>query len=133
MEPLNVNGGLIQPAPGYLEAARELTAKAGTVLIFDEVITGYRLALGGAQERFGVTPDLTILGKALAAGFPVSAVCGSARRARGGGVGARRPRRDVQPEPGLRGGGRCRNQRTSSASARPCTRSSRRRRRRSRR
>jgi glutamate-1-semialdehyde 2,1-aminomutase len=77
MEPLNVNGGLIQPAPGYLEAARELTAKAGAVLIFDEVITGYRLALGGAQERFGVTPDLTILGKALAAGFPVSAVCGS--------------------------------------------------------
>jgi glutamate-1-semialdehyde 2,1-aminomutase len=78
MEPLNVNGGGIRPQPGYLERARELTARAGAVLIFDEVITGFRVALGGAQERFGVTPDLTVLGKALAAGFPVSAVCGRA-------------------------------------------------------
>lgn len=78
MEPLNVNGGCIQAQPGYLEAVRRLTRKNGTVLIFDEVITGYRLALGGAQERFGVVPDLTVLGKALAAGFPISAVCGSA-------------------------------------------------------
>jgi glutamate-1-semialdehyde 2,1-aminomutase len=77
MEPLNVNGGCIAPAPGYLERARALTRANGTVLIFDEVITGYRLALGGAQERFGVVPDLTILGKALGAGFPISAVCGS--------------------------------------------------------
>jgi glutamate-1-semialdehyde 2,1-aminomutase len=76
MEPLNANGGCIAPSPGYLAAVRELTAAAGTALIFDEVITGYRLALGGAQESFGVVPDITVLGKALGAGFPVSAVCG---------------------------------------------------------
>ena len=78
MEPLNVNGGCIAPAPGYLQRARELTRANGSVLIFDEVITGYRLALGGAQERYGVTPDLTVLGKALGAGFVISAVCGAA-------------------------------------------------------
>jgi glutamate-1-semialdehyde 2,1-aminomutase len=77
MEPLNVNGGCIPPAPGYLAGARELTRRAGAVLIFDEVITGFRVALGGAQELYGVTPDLTVLGKALGAGFPISAVCGS--------------------------------------------------------
>ena len=77
MEPVNWNGGGIPPAPGYLEQARALTRAHGAVLIFDEVITGYRLALGGAQERFGVTPDLTVLGKALGGGFPISAVCGS--------------------------------------------------------
>jgi glutamate-1-semialdehyde 2,1-aminomutase len=76
MEPAAVNGGAFPPAPGYLERAKELTAAAGAVLIFDEVITGYRLALGGAQQRFGVRPDLTVLGKALGAGFPISAVCG---------------------------------------------------------
>lgn len=76
MEPLNVNGGCIAPAPRYLEQAADLTRKAGAVLIFDEVITGYRLALGGAQERYSVTPDLTVLGKALGAGFVISAVCG---------------------------------------------------------
>jgi glutamate-1-semialdehyde 2,1-aminomutase len=57
---------------------RELTLRNGAVLIFDEVITGYRLALDGAQGRYGVTPDLTVLGKALGAGFPISAVCGRA-------------------------------------------------------
>jgi glutamate-1-semialdehyde 2,1-aminomutase len=76
MEPLNVNGGCIAPAPGYLEAARELTRQAGALLVFDEVITGYRVALGGAQERYGILPDLTVLGKALGGGFPISAVCG---------------------------------------------------------
>ncbi|CAN5495959.1 glutamate-1-semialdehyde 2,1-aminomutase [soil metagenome] len=76
MEPFAVNGGCLFPAPGYLEAVRDLTAKAGALLVFDEVITGYRLALGGAQERFGVTPDLVVLGKALGAGFPISAVAG---------------------------------------------------------
>jgi glutamate-1-semialdehyde 2,1-aminomutase len=76
MEPVHVNAGCLAPEPGYLEAVRELTAQRGIVLIFDEVITGYRLALGGAQERFGVTPDLTVLGKALGAGLPISAVCG---------------------------------------------------------
>ena len=78
MEPVAVNAACLAPAPGYLEEARRLTREAGALLIFDEVITGFRVALGGAQERFGVMPDLTILGKALAAGFPISAVCGSA-------------------------------------------------------
>jgi glutamate-1-semialdehyde 2,1-aminomutase len=78
MEPLNVNGGCIAPAPGYLERVRELTRANGSVLVFDEVITGYRLALGGAQEHYGVVPDLTVLGKALGAGFVISAVCGDA-------------------------------------------------------
>jgi glutamate-1-semialdehyde 2,1-aminomutase len=76
MEPVHVNAGCLVPEPGYLEAVRELTAERGIVLIFDEVITGFRLALGGAQERFGVTPDLTVLGKAMGGGLPISAVCG---------------------------------------------------------
>ena len=78
MEPVAVNAGCLLPAPGYLEGVREMTARAGALLIFDEVITGYRLGLGGAQERLGVLPDLTVLGKALGAGFPISAVCGRA-------------------------------------------------------
>jgi glutamate-1-semialdehyde 2,1-aminomutase len=78
MEPVNVNGGCILPQPGYLDAVRELTRRAGAVLIYDEIVTGYRLGLGGAQQRYGVLPDLTVLGKALGAGFPISAVCGSA-------------------------------------------------------
>jgi glutamate-1-semialdehyde 2,1-aminomutase len=78
MEPVAVNGGCLMPAPGYLEGVREITSRTGALLIFDEVITGYRLALGGAQERLGVLPDLTVLGKALGAGFPISAVCGRA-------------------------------------------------------
>lgn len=76
MEPVAVNGGCLFPAEGYLEEVRRLTREAGAVLIFDEVITGYRLALGGAQQRLGVTPDLAVLGKALGAGFPISAVAG---------------------------------------------------------
>lgn len=78
MEPINVNGGCFAPSPGYLGAVRRLTKDAGSLLIFDEVITGLRVALGGAQQLLGVTPDLTILGKALGSGFPISAVCGSA-------------------------------------------------------
>jgi glutamate-1-semialdehyde 2,1-aminomutase len=78
MEPVNVNGGNIPPAPGYLAAALDAAHRCGALVIFDEVITGYRLALGGAQELYGVTPDLTVLGKALGAGFPISAVCGRA-------------------------------------------------------
>jgi glutamate-1-semialdehyde 2,1-aminomutase len=76
MEPFNANGGCLPPAEGYLEAVRDLTERVGAALIFDEVITGYRLALGGAQAVYGVTPDLTVLGKAIGAGFPLSAVCG---------------------------------------------------------
>lgn len=78
MEPVAVNGGCFTADPGYLEQARVLTERAGVLLIFDEVITGFRLALGGAQERLGVRPDLAVLGKALGAGFPISAVCGRA-------------------------------------------------------
>jgi glutamate-1-semialdehyde 2,1-aminomutase len=77
MEPVNVNGGCLTPETGYLEKVREMTHRAGTLLIFDEVITGYRLSLGGAQGALGVVPDMTILGKALGGGFPISAVCGS--------------------------------------------------------
>ena len=78
MEPVAVNGGCLEPLPGYLEGVRKLTRDRGSILIFDEVITGYRVALGGAQERYGVVPDLTVLGKALGAGFPISSVCGNA-------------------------------------------------------
>jgi len=78
MEPVAANGGLIPPADGYLERARELTEASGSLLIFDEVVTGFRLARGGAQERFGVTPDLATYGKAIAAGMPLSAVVGRA-------------------------------------------------------
>ncbi len=78
-EPVAVNGGLIAPEPGFLERLRELTARAGALLIFDEVITGFRLALGGAQERLGVTADMAVFAKALGGGVPLSAVTGSAR------------------------------------------------------
>jgi glutamate-1-semialdehyde 2,1-aminomutase len=77
MEPLASNGGLIPPAAGYLEQARALTRRHGALLIFDEVVTGFRLSLGGAQQRFGVTPDLATYGKAIASGLPLSAVAGS--------------------------------------------------------
>jgi len=75
-EPILCNGGCILPEPGYLEALREITLRHGILLIFDEVITGFRVALGGAQQRFGVTPDLATFGKAVAAGFPLSVVAG---------------------------------------------------------
>lgn len=78
MEPAMCNQGAIAPAPGYLEGALAACRKHGALLIFDEVITGFRLARGGAQERFGVTPDLCIMAKALANGFPVAAIAGRA-------------------------------------------------------
>ena len=74
LEPMNVKF----PSPGYLEGVKALTAQAGAVLVFDETITGFRFANGGAQELFGVTPDLCTLGKGLANGYPVSAICGRA-------------------------------------------------------
>ncbi len=76
MEPMMVNGGVILPKPGYLEGVKALCAEHGAVLIFDEVITGFRLGLTGAQGRFGVTPDLTVFAKAVAAGFPMALVAG---------------------------------------------------------
>jgi glutamate-1-semialdehyde 2,1-aminomutase len=78
MEPAMCNTGAIFPVPGYLEGVREACRKAGTVLIFDEVITGFRVSPGGAQEKLGVTPDLTIFGKAVASGFPVAGLAGNA-------------------------------------------------------
>ena len=75
-EPIMGNTGVIPPQPGYLEKLRELADRYGSVLIFDEVITGFRVALGGGQAKYGVTPDLTTMAKALGGGFPVSAVGG---------------------------------------------------------
>jgi glutamate-1-semialdehyde 2,1-aminomutase len=77
-EPAVFNTGCILPEPGYLELLREQTREHGALLIFDEVITGFRFARGGAQEYFGVTPDLTTLAKGLGGGFPVAAIGGSA-------------------------------------------------------
>jgi glutamate-1-semialdehyde 2,1-aminomutase len=71
VEPVAGNMGVVPPAPGFLEGLRRLTRDDGSLLIFDEVITGFRVARGGAQERFGVTPDLTCLGKVLGGGLPI--------------------------------------------------------------
>jgi len=76
MEPVMCNNACIPPLPGYLETVRELCAQYGVVLIFDEVITGFRLALGGAQSFYGVTPDLATFGKAMANGFPIACLAG---------------------------------------------------------
>jgi len=76
VEPVAGNMGVVLPAPGFLEACRELCTQSGAVLIFDEVITGFRVAWGGAQERFGVLPDLTTLGKIIGGGLPVGAFGG---------------------------------------------------------
>lgn len=78
LEPVVGNMGVVAPLPGFLEACRELCTKSGSVLIFDEVMTGFRLAYGGAQERFGITPDLTTLGKIVGGGLPVGAYGGRA-------------------------------------------------------
>ena len=75
-EPVMCNTGCILPEQGYLETMRELTEKHGIVLIFDEVITGFRLALGGAQALYGVTPDISTFAKGLGGGFPVAAMGG---------------------------------------------------------
>jgi glutamate-1-semialdehyde 2,1-aminomutase/spore coat polysaccharide biosynthesis protein SpsF len=72
MEPI----GIVEPAAGFLQSVKELCRRAGALLIFDEIVTGFRLARGGAQEYFGVTPDLACFGKALANGYPLSAVVG---------------------------------------------------------
>jgi glutamate-1-semialdehyde 2,1-aminomutase len=78
VEPVVANAGVIPPAPGYLEELRDLTRADGALLVFDEVITGFRLARGGAQARFGVTPDLTTLGKVIGGGMPIGAYGGRA-------------------------------------------------------
>ena len=76
IEPVPGNGGLYLPRPGYLEFLRQITAEQGAVLIFDEVMTGFRLAPGGAQERFGIRPDLSCFGKIIGGGLPVGAFGG---------------------------------------------------------
>ena len=76
VEPVAGNMGVVPPAPGFLEALRGLCDASGALLIFDEVITGFRVARGGAQERFGVTPDLTVLGKIAGGGMPLAAFGG---------------------------------------------------------
>ncbi len=76
MEPIMCNSGVIMPAPGYLDGVRRLCSRLGTVLIFDEVITGFRVHLGGAQALLNVAPDLAVFGKAMANGFPISCVGG---------------------------------------------------------
>ncbi len=78
VEPVLANVGLILPKPDYLVNLRKLTSQYGVVLIFDEIITGFRLALGGAQEFFNVTPDMATLGKALGGGFPLAVFGGRA-------------------------------------------------------
>jgi glutamate-1-semialdehyde 2,1-aminomutase len=78
VEPVVGNMGCVPPAPGFLEALRELTARHGSLLIFDEVMTGFRVALGGAQQRFGIQPDLTTLGKIIGGGLPIGAYGGRA-------------------------------------------------------
>jgi glutamate-1-semialdehyde 2,1-aminomutase len=79
VEPVAGNMGVVPPVPGFLEMLREETTRAGCVLIFDEVITGYRVGLSGAQGRFGITPDLSCLGKVLGGGMPLAAFGGQRR------------------------------------------------------
>jgi len=76
VEPVAGNMGVVPPSPGFLEGLRSITEKHGSLLIFDEVITGFRLGVGGAQGRFGITPDLTTLGKIIGGGLPVGAYGG---------------------------------------------------------
>lgn len=76
LEPVVGNAGFITPEPGFLEGLRELTKENGALLVFDEVMTGFRISYGGAQARFGVTPDLTTMGKVIGGGLPVGAYGG---------------------------------------------------------
>jgi glutamate-1-semialdehyde 2,1-aminomutase len=78
VEPVAANMGVVPPEPGFLQGLRQATADSGALLIFDEVITGFRVARGGAQELFGVSPDLTVLGKIMGGGFPCAAYGGRA-------------------------------------------------------
>jgi glutamate-1-semialdehyde 2,1-aminomutase len=78
VEPIAGNMNFVPPIPGFLECLREVCSESGSVLIFDEVMTGFRVALGGAQSAYGVTPDLTTLGKVIGGGLPVGAFGGRA-------------------------------------------------------
>ena len=70
---------VLLPEPGFLQAIREVTRKHGIVMVFDEIVTGFRIAWGGAQERYGVVPDLACYGKAISGGFPLAAIVGNAQ------------------------------------------------------
>jgi glutamate-1-semialdehyde 2,1-aminomutase len=78
-EPVMCNSGCIEPEPGYIAGLRQFCDRYGIVLIFDEVITGFRLGLGGAQKYYGVVPDLAVFGKAMASGYPISVLAGKRR------------------------------------------------------
>ena len=78
IEPVACNMGVVVPTEDFLKATREVTEQYGAVLIFDEVITGFRLAFGGAQQRFGIKPDMTTVGKIVGGGFPAAAFGGRA-------------------------------------------------------
>ncbi len=79
LEPVNYNCGCIKPNPGYLELARKLTEEAGIVLFFDEIQSAFKKSPGGAQQDFGIVPDVCTIGKSLGGGFPLSAFCGKAK------------------------------------------------------
>lgn len=76
VEPILANGGTVPPKPGYLASLRKLCTETDTVLIFDEVVTGFRINLGGAQREFGITPDVATFSKSIAGALPLSAICG---------------------------------------------------------
>lgn len=76
VEPVAANMGVVPPKPGFLQGLRAITEKYKTVLIFDEVITGFRLSYGGAQDYYGVVPDMATLGKIIGGGMPLAAYCG---------------------------------------------------------
>lgn len=76
LEPINFNSGGIQPQPGFLESVRQITRKYDVLLFFDEILTSFKNSPGGAQQDFGVTPDICTIGKALGGGMPLSAICG---------------------------------------------------------
>ncbi|HBH53820.1 MAG TPA: aspartate aminotransferase family protein [Planctomycetaceae bacterium] len=81
-EPVMCNNGCIPPQPGFLQGLRELCTRHGVLLIFDEVITGFRTSLGGAQQLLGITPDLAVFGKAMASGYPISILAGKEQHMR---------------------------------------------------
>ena len=106
VEPVAGNMGVVPPEPGFLEALRALCDAAGALLVFDEVITGFRVARGGAQELYGVTPDLTILGKIAGGGLPLAAFGGRAEvMDELAPAGAGLPGRNALREPARHGGG----------------------------
>ena len=134
VEPVAGNMGVVPPVEGYLEALRTLCDASGALLVFDEVITGFRVARGGAQERYGVLPDLTVLGKIVGGGLPLAAFGGRAElmqqlapagRRLPGGHALRAIR--SRPRPASRCSGGCatrRSTRSSSAAARGSRRGS---------